>query len=163
MTAGPFIFPDAAAIAAAIAPLRAQGRRVVTTNGCFDIIHAGHVQYLFEAAACGDILIVGINSDETVRRLKGPSRPLQCEEDRVAIMAALRMVYAAFIFREDDPRAFLEIIRPDIHVKGGDYGADILEREIVEKHGGKVRIVSFKDGRSTTGIVNKMSSGIVGN
>lgn len=157
MAVGSLVFPDAAAVAVWLAPLRAAGRRIVTTNGCFDLIHAGHVQYLFEAAACGDILIVGINSDETVRRLKGETRPLQCEEDRVAIMAALRMVDAAFIFREEDPRAFLEIIRPDVHVKGGDYGADILEGPVVEKHGGEIRIVSFKDGRSTTAIVRRMT------
>ena len=153
------IFADAASVAAWIAPLRAEGKTVVTTNGCFDIIHAGHVQYLEEAAACGDILVVGLNSDESVGRLKGPSRPLQSEDDRLHIMAALRSVSAAFIFREDDPRAFIDIIKPDVHVKGGDYGADILERPVVESHGGTIRILSFKDGRSTTGIVRKMTTG----
>ncbi len=152
------VFADAAEVAAWLAPQKAAGKKVVTTNGCFDIIHAGHAQYLAEAAACGDILVVGLNSDESVKRLKGPSRPLQSENDRLEIMAAIRAVDAAFIFREDDPRAFLEIIRPDVHVKGGDYSADILERPVVESHGGTIKILSFKDGRSTTGIVRKMSS-----
>ena len=110
------VFSSAVEVVTFLAPLRAQGKKVVTTNGCFDIIHAGHVQYLYEAAAFGDILVVGINADESVQRLKGPTRPLQPEDDRVYIMGALSMVGAAFIFREDDPRNFLEIIRPDVHV-----------------------------------------------
>jgi rfaE bifunctional protein nucleotidyltransferase chain/domain len=142
-----------------LAPLRKRGKTVATTNGCFDIIHAGHIGYLVEAAALADILVVGINSDETVRKLKGPGRPLQSEEDRALIVAALRMVTCAFVFREDDPRAFLEVLKPEIHVKGGDYGADIIERPTVEKYGGRVSIVSLVPGRSTTDIVRAAARG----
>jgi rfaE bifunctional protein nucleotidyltransferase chain/domain len=149
-------FQTASEVGAAIAGLRSQGKTVVTTNGCFDIIHAGHVTYLSDAAALGDVLIVGINCDLVVRRLKGSSRPLQSEQDRLAIIASLRMVNYAFIFREDDPRAFLEIIRPDIHVKGGDYSENILEKPVVEKHGGKIKIVPFLSDHSTTSLVEKI-------
>ncbi len=141
-----------------LSSLRAAGKKIVTTNGCFDILHAGHIRYLFEAKRLGDLLVVGINSDDSVRRLKGPARPLQGENDRVMLIGSLRMVDAAFIFREDDPRAFLEILRPDIHVKGGDYGADMIEREVVERFGGTIAIVPFVKGYSTTSLVEKIRS-----
>jgi rfaE bifunctional protein nucleotidyltransferase chain/domain len=141
-----------------IAPLRAQGKTLVTTNGCFDIVHAGHIRYLSDAAAEGDMLIVGINSDESVRRLKGESRPIQPEADRALIIASLRMVFAAFIFKEDDPRAFLEVLKPDVHVKGGNYPQDIIERATVEAYGGKIKIVSLVPDCSTTGLINKLRS-----
>ncbi len=150
------VFENAEAVKNFLAPFRNKGRKVVTTNGCFDIIHAGHIQYLSEAASLGDILIVGINSDASVQKLKGPSRPLQKQQDRVMVMAALKMVGGAFVFYEPDPRAFLEIIKPDIHVKGGDYTTDIIERPIVEANGGKVAVVSFREGYSTTRIVDKI-------
>ncbi|HMD69045.1 MAG TPA: adenylyltransferase/cytidyltransferase family protein [Chitinivibrionales bacterium] len=149
-------FQNAAQVRDAIAPLRAQGKTLVTTNGCFDIIHAGHVQYLTEAAALGDILAVGINCDDVVARLKGKGRPLQNEQDRLSIVASLIMVDCAFIFREDDPREFIEILRPNIHVKGGDYSEEIIEKPVVEKFGGRIRIVSFLAGRSTTTLVERM-------
>ena len=158
MQCEPRVFIDAQAVAAYLEPFRAAGKRIVTTNGCFDLLHAGHVQYLYEAAACGDLLVVGLNSDEVVRRLKGEGRPVQNENDRASIMGALRMVDAAFIFPENDPIAFISVIRPHVHVKGGDYTADILERPAVEAHGGEVRIVSFKDGRSTTSIVQRIAA-----
>jgi len=138
------------------APLRAQGKRLVTTNGCFDLLHAGHIQYLAQAAALGGILVVGINCDAVVRRLKGAGRPLQTEQDRALIIASLRMVDASFIFTEDDPRAFLDVLKPDIHVKGGDYPDDIIERSTVEKNGGTVRILPFLPGHSTTGLIRNM-------
>jgi len=150
------IFSNPAEVRDYFSAMRSKGKKIVTTNGCFDIIHAGHIAYLYEAKSFGDILVVGLNSDESVRLLKGPSRPLQTETDRLEIMSALRMVDGAFIFREKDPRAFLDIIRPDVHVKGGDYSRDILEREVVENHGGRVEIVSFLAGHSTTSIVNRM-------
>jgi rfaE bifunctional protein nucleotidyltransferase chain/domain len=136
--------------------LRVAGKKLVTTNGCFDIIHAGHIKYLADAAALGDILAVGVNADESVRRLKGPARPINGERDRLAVIGALRMVDCAFLFREDDPRAFLEILRPDAHVKGGDYQRALIERGVVEKHGGKIEIVPFLSGYSTTGMVDKI-------
>jgi D-glycero-beta-D-manno-heptose 1-phosphate adenylyltransferase len=152
------IFSTAKEVREYFLPQREAGKKVVTTNGCFDILHVGHVQYLSEAKRCGDILIVGINSDESVRRLKGPTRPLQGENERAMLISSLKMVDAAFVFREDDPRAFLEILRPDIHVKGGDYGKDLLEREVVEKFGGKIQIVPFVKGYSTTSLVDKIQA-----
>jgi rfaE bifunctional protein nucleotidyltransferase chain/domain len=151
-------FQTAAQVHDAIAPLRAQGKTLVTTNGCFDIIHAGHVQYLAEAAALGDILVVGVNCDDVVARLKGKGRPLQSEQDRISIVASLVMVDCAFIFREDDPREFLEILRPDVHAKGGDYSNNIIEKPVVEKFGGRIHIVSFLAGRSTTSLVRRIRS-----
>ena len=145
-------------LAAYLAPFRAQGKTLVTTNGCFDIIHSGHVRYLAEAASLGDILVVGVNSDATVRSLKGAGRPIRKEDDRVRVVAALAMVDAAFIFPENDPRTFIEVLKPDIHVKGGDYGADIIERETVERFGGRVAIVSYVQGYSTTSFVKRIQS-----
>ena len=150
------VLQTALEVKTAIADARKQGKTLVTTNGCFDIIHAGHIQYLSEAAGLGDILVVGINCDKVVTSLKGPGRPLQKEQDRAAIVASLRMVDYAFIFREDDPRAFLEILRPDIHVKGGDYSEKIIEKPVVEKYGGKIRIVSYVQGLSTTSLVERI-------
>jgi glycerol-3-phosphate cytidylyltransferase len=150
------VFPGPHEVRDYFSSLRASGKKLVTTNGCFDILHAGHVRYLNDAKRLGDILVVGVNSDGSVRKLKGPRRPLQGENDRALLIASLRMVDAAFIFREDDPRAFLEILRPDVHVKGGDYGADILEREVVERFGGKIEIVPFVKGYSTTSLVEKI-------
>lgn len=154
----PAVFGSVGEAAKYLAPLRAAGKRLVTTNGCFDLIHAGHVRYLEEAASLGDILVVGINSDATVRKLKGPDRPLQGENDRARIVASLKPVDCAFIFGEDDPRAFLEVLRPDVHVKGGDYPQNIIERPVVEKHGGEVRIVSMHAGFSTSSIVGRIRS-----
>ncbi|MFP4418485.1 MAG: D-glycero-beta-D-manno-heptose 1-phosphate adenylyltransferase [Fibrobacterota bacterium] len=152
------VFENAEAVKNFLAPLRQLGKKVVTTNGCFDIIHAGHIQYLSEAASLGDLLVVGINSDSSVRMLKGPSRPLQSEIDRATVMAALKMVSASFIFNQADPRTFLDIIKPEIHVKGGDYTADIIEAPTVQSYGGKVAIVSFREGYSTSRIVEKIKN-----
>jgi glycerol-3-phosphate cytidylyltransferase len=151
-----FVFTNAFEVRDYFATRRASGCKLITTNGCFDILHAGHVDYLFKAKKFGDILVVGLNSDDSVGRLKGPARPVQNENDRLLLMGSLRMVDGAFIFREDDPRAFLEILKPDVHVKGGDYSRDILERKVVERHGGRIEIVSFLQGHSTTSIVEKI-------
>jgi rfaE bifunctional protein nucleotidyltransferase chain/domain len=137
-------------------PLRARGKTLVTTNGCFDIVHSGHILYLTEAAGLGDLLVVGVNADATVAKLKGKGRPVRDQDDRVRVIAALGMVDGAFIFCEDDPRAFLDVLRPDVHVKGGDYGGDILERETVERHGGRVAILSYAEGFSTSSLVRKI-------
>jgi D-glycero-beta-D-manno-heptose 1-phosphate adenylyltransferase len=151
------VFADAHECAAWLAPLRAAGKKLVTTNGCFDILHSGHIQYLTEAACQGDLLVVGVNADATVRRLKGSDRPVRGENDRVLTVAALSMVDAAFIFTEDDPRTFIEVLKPDLHVKGGDYsGREIIERESVERNGGKVLFLSYVQGISTTALVKKM-------
>ena len=143
-----------------ITPLRKKGKTVVTTNGCFDILHSGHVQYLSDAAACGDILIVGINSDSSVKKLKGSTRPVQCEIDRAFILGSLKMVDYVFIFSEPDPCLFLDIIKPDIHVKGGDYTPEKLpETAVVEKHGGKIVIVPFLPGHSTSSVIQRITTG----
>lgn len=142
-----------------VTPLRKSGKRLVTTNGCFDILHAGHVSYLQEAAKLGDLLVVGINADSTVSQLKGPQRPLQKEMDRTYLIASLKMIDCAFIFREKDPCVFLDVLKPDIHVKGGDYNPEKLpEKDVVERNGGKIIILPFLDGYSTSRIVNKILS-----
>lgn len=142
-----------------VSSLRKEGKTLVTTNGCFDLIHAGHIQYLADAASLGDLLVVGINSDSSVSRLKGPSRPIQNELDRALLIGSLKMVDFTFIFDENDPIAFLDVLKPDIHVKGGDYVPERLpEKTIVEKNGGKIVIVPFTTGHSTTSIVKKIIS-----
>jgi glycerol-3-phosphate cytidylyltransferase len=137
-----------------IEPLRKSGKTCVTTNGCFDLLHSGHIRYLHDAAMLGDILVVGINSDRSVSRLKGPARPVQKEHDRAFIVGSLKMVDYVFIFPEPDPCAFLERLKPDIHVKGGDYTPEKLpETSVVEKHGGRIAIVPFINGYSTTSLI----------
>lgn len=151
------LFDSVLELSKVVTQLKDEGKKIVTTNGCFDLLHTGHISYLSEAAAFGDILIIGINSDKIVENLKGAGRPVQKERDRAFIIASLKMVDFTFVFSEPDPREFLKILKPDIHVKGGDYTPEQLpEKEIVEAHGGKVKIVSFVDGYSTTSIVNKI-------
>jgi rfaE bifunctional protein nucleotidyltransferase chain/domain len=137
---------------------QACGERVVFTNGVFDILHVGHTRYLREAKSLGDRLVVGINSDESVRRLKGPTRPINPELDRAEVMASLDFVDGVTIFADDTPIPLLRILRPDIHAKGGDYKTpDALpETEVVRAYGGDVVILQLVDGKSTTGIVKKM-------
>ena len=138
--------------------LRLEGKRVVTTNGCFDLLHVGHVTYLEKARAFGDVLIVGINSDESVKRLKGPQRPLQTALDRAQILAALRAVDAVCVFTEDTPVEWLKMVKPDVHVKGGDYKpADMPETEALKAWGARVEIIPFVDGHSTSSLVAKAS------
>lgn len=135
-----------------------QGRRLAFTNGVFDILHAGHVSYLRQARELGDLLIVGVNSDESVRRLgKGPNRPVNPLEDRIAVLEALRWVDGAVAFDEDTPEALIAILKPEVHVKGGDYRAeDLPETKIVRGYGGEVVILPFLEGRSTTGILERL-------
>ncbi len=134
-------------------------RRVVFTNGCFDILHVGHVRYLQEARRLGDYLVVGINSDASVKRIKGPSRPLQNERDRLEIIAALECVNLATIFDEDTPEKLIEIVRPDILVKGGDWSIDkIVGAKFVLSYGGEVKSLQFIPGHSTTNIIEKMQN-----
>lgn len=135
----------------ALAPLRADGSQIVFTNGCFDLLHVGHLDTLASAKAQGDILIVGLNSDSSVRGLKGPSRPLQPETERAQILAALSCVDYVVIFGEQTPLELLAILRPDVHVKGGDYLASQLpETPLVESWGGRVHIAPVAHGRSTS-------------
>ena len=134
-----------------------KGRKVVFTNGCFDILHVGHVRYLQEARAQGDLLVVGLNSDASVRELKGPERPLQSEDDRAEIMAGLGCVDFATVFTEQDPFNLIDLIRPDVLVKGGDWTVDkIIGGPLVQSYGGTVKSLNFSEGKSTTNIVEKM-------
>ena len=132
-----------------------RGRRLVFTNGVFDLLHAGHVRYLAEARALGDLLLVGVNSDASVRTLgKGPDRPVNPQEDRVAVLEALRAVDGAVVFDESTPLALIEVLRPRVHVKGGDYDAETLpETPLVRGYGGEVVILPLLAGRSTTGLL----------
>jgi D-beta-D-heptose 7-phosphate kinase/D-beta-D-heptose 1-phosphate adenosyltransferase len=133
-------------------------RRIVFTNGVFDILHAGHVQLLRQAKALGDVLVVGVNSDESVRRLKGPRRPVNREQDRLALIAAIDVVDYAFIFGEDSPAEAIRSLRPDVHVKGGDYTEDSLpEIGAVREVGAEVRILPLLHGRSTTKVIQRIS------
>lgn len=137
-----------------------QGRRLVFTNGVFDLLHAGHVGYLAEARSLGDLLIVGLNSDASVRGLgKGPDRPINPQGDRLAVIEALRAVDGALVFDESTPLALIERLRPEIHVKGGDYDAETLpETPLVRSYGGEIVILPTLAGRSTTNILRKARS-----
>lgn len=140
---------------------RAEGKKIVATNGCFDILHIGHATYLEAAKAQGDVLIVGINSDDSVRAIKGPLRPINSEIDRASLVAALESVDAVYIFKETDALRFLSIVKPDVYVKGGDYNIDTInqpERRLVEQLGGKVLVLSGVPGVSTSKILKKISS-----
>ncbi|TDG15852.1 bifunctional D-glycero-beta-D-manno-heptose-7-phosphate kinase/D-glycero-beta-D-manno-heptose 1-phosphate adenylyltransferase HldE [Seongchinamella unica] len=142
----------------AVADARSHGEKVVFTNGCFDIIHAGHVTYLDEARRQGDRLIVGVNSDESVRRLKGKGRPINPEERRMAVLAGLEAVDWVVSFADDTPRTLLEALKPDVLVKGGDYAGkeEVVGWEIVEGYGGEVKVLSVVDDLSTTAIVTRI-------
>lgn len=137
---------------------QAAGERIVFTNGVFDILHVGHTRYLREAQALGDRLVVGINSDESVRRLKGPTRPINSELDRAEVIASLDFVDGVTVFADDTPISLLSVLKPDIHAKGGDYKTpDALpETAVVRAYGGDVVILQLVDGKSTTKIVKKM-------
>ncbi len=133
------------------------GKKLVFTNGCFDILHIGHVRYLQEAKNCGDLLVVALNSDRSVKELKGPERPLQSEGDRAEILAGLKSVDYTFIFDEATPIKSIEALKPDVLVKGGDWPIpEIVGSDFVLKNGGEVKSLSFTEGRSTTNVVNKM-------
>jgi len=139
------------------ARLRAEGRRLVFTNGCFDILHVGHVRYLSEARRLGDALLVAINSDASVRALKGAGRPILNESERAEILAALEAVDFVTVFEEESPRALISEVLPDVLVKGGDYRPDEIHgREEVERAGGRVLSLPFVEGASTTGIIERI-------
>jgi rfaE bifunctional protein nucleotidyltransferase chain/domain len=140
-----------------VARERAAGRRIVFTNGVFDILHPGHVRYLQRAHALGDLLIVGLNADESVRRNKGAARPIVPEEERAEMLAALACVDAVVIFGEDIPDEIIRLVQPDILVKGADWAADqIVGRDTVEARGGKVIRMPVEEGFSTTALVERI-------
>ena len=142
------------------AAMRAHGKKLVVTNGCFDLLHPGHVVYLESARNLGDALLIGVNGDDSVRQLKGEGRPVNPEADRAAVLSALQSVDGACIFAEKTATRFLAAARPDIYVKGGDYTLESLnqdERRAVESGGGKIVILPFVPGKSTTAILAKIS------
>jgi D-beta-D-heptose 7-phosphate kinase/D-beta-D-heptose 1-phosphate adenosyltransferase len=148
---------DVFQLAARVASYRRAGRRIVFTNGCFDILHRGHITYLNRAKALGDVLIVGLNSDDSVRRLKGPNRPINSLEDRAQILAALSCIDHIVSFNSDTPRELIRVIRPDIFVKGGDYSRQTLpEASLVEELGGEVEILPYLENHSTTSIIERI-------
>jgi len=143
-----------------LAGWRHVGEKVVFTNGVFDLLHRGHVEYLEEAAGLGDRLVVGINADASVRRLKGDQRPLVPEHERAELVAALQCVDLCVIFDEDTPERLIRDVEPDVLVKGGDWALDrIVGREFVESRGGRVLTVPVREGHSTTALVARIRSG----
>ena len=148
---------NASILKSLLAGERQRGRKIVFTNGCFDLLHVGHVKYLQSARQLGDLLVLGLNSDNSIRRLKGESRPLINQDERAHILAALDCIDYVVIFDEDTPELLIEELKPDILVKGGDYTPDgVVGRDIVESYGGRVEIIQFVDGKSTTNIINKI-------
>lgn len=144
-------------LAALLDQERGKGRQVVFTNGCFDLLHAGHVKYLQAARRLGDLLVLGLNSDASVRRLKGPKRPLIAEEERSHILAALDCIDYVCLFDEDTPLELITALKPQILVKGGDYTPEgVVGKDIVESYGGRVELIPFVDGKSTTSIIEKI-------
>ena len=140
-----------------VSALRKAGKRVVFTNGCFDLLHIGHVRYLKRARSLGDALVVGVNSDRSVRRLKGRGRPLTPERERAEILASLSFIDYVTIFDEETPLELISEIRPDILVKGSDYGrGEIAGADVVEEGGGKVVRIPLVEGRSTKGLIRKI-------
>ncbi|HEU4333659.1 MAG TPA: D-glycero-beta-D-manno-heptose 1-phosphate adenylyltransferase [Candidatus Eisenbacteria bacterium] len=138
------------------AAARARGQTFVFTNGCFDLIHPGHVALLREAKAQGHYLLVGINSDRSVRGLKGPGRPVQNEADRAVVLAAMRDVDGVVVFDEETPAKIIEALKPDVLVKGGDYTPDtVVGREVVETNGGRVHIVPLVEGKSSSALSSR--------
>ena len=140
---------------------KSAGRRVVATNGCFDLIHVGHVRFLREARALGDSLVVGLNGNASVRELKGAGRPVNPEADRAEVLAALGCVDAVVVFPEKRATRFLEVAQPDIYVKGGDYRAEDLdadEQAIVKKAGGQVKVLQLTPGKSTSAVLAKVKT-----
>jgi D-beta-D-heptose 7-phosphate kinase/D-beta-D-heptose 1-phosphate adenosyltransferase len=141
---------------------RSDNQLIVFTNGCFDILHRGHVDYLSEAKQLGDKLIIGLNSDNSVKAVKGVDRPFVPQEDRAIILANLLSVDAVVIFEEESPFNLIHRIKPDVLVKGGDYSpADVVGRDVVEENGGKLVIIPFITGKSSSGIIQKIRSNII--
>jgi D-beta-D-heptose 7-phosphate kinase/D-beta-D-heptose 1-phosphate adenosyltransferase len=145
-------------LAALSASLKAGGKRIVTINGAFDLLHAGHLKILQEARTQGDALIVGLNSDTSVRGHKGPTRPIVGEADRAALLLALRSVDYVHIFDEPIPNAFLEAIRPDVHVNGAEYGEHCVEADTVRRGGGRLHLVERTDGVATSALIERIAT-----
>ncbi len=136
--------------------IKASKKSIATLNGSFDLLHAGHLEIIYQASLQADVLIVLLNTDASIKRYKGETRPIISLEDRCQMMAALSFVDYVISFDEDDPRKMLSIIEPDVHVNGSEYGEDCIESEVVKKGGGKVHVVSLVDGLSTSNIIEKI-------
>lgn len=148
---------DTVALQGALSAFRLEGRRIVFTNGCFDILHAGHVRYLRAARGLGDVLVLGLNSDASVRRLKGKDRPFNVVEDRAEVLAGLECVDLVIEFEQDTPEELIQSVQPDILVKGADWrGKGVAGAEFVERHGGEVQFIDLLQGRSTTGLADRI-------
>jgi len=146
-------------IKAIVLGARNNGKRIAFTNGCFDLLHRGHVHVLRAAKACADLLIVGINSDESVKQIKGPMRPVLAESDRCELLGAMEMVDFVILFNEPDPYQLIAAIRPDVLVKGGDWNSEkIIGAELVEEAGGSVVVVPYIKGFSTTEIIERITN-----
>ena len=145
----------------AIEKWRSEDKVIVFTNGCFDIIHRGHIEYIANAKKMGDILVLGLNSDQSVKMLKGPDRPYVSQSDRAYILSQLIPVDAVSIFEEDTPLKLIKLVKPDVLVKGGDYSLDeIVGKNVVEKYGGNVVAIPLVEGKSTTGLIEKIRNSI---
>jgi rfaE bifunctional protein nucleotidyltransferase chain/domain len=156
MTYGPKFSP-VSVLAEQLSSLRREGKRVVFTNGCFDLLHPGHIHTLTQAKALGDVLVVAINSDASVKRLKGERRPILDQDERVAMLSALSAVDYVTVFAEETPLEAIRLLLPDVLVKGGDWGADsVVGRDVVEANGGKVVLIPYQSGFSTTGIIERV-------
>ncbi len=146
-----------AAIAQKVARWKKEGKKIVFSNGCFDILHRGHIEYLAKASSLGDILIIGLNADISVKRIKGQTRPINDEQARAILMAALSFVDAVVLFEEDTPYNLINLIRPDFLVKGKDYKAkDVVGYDILREYGGRVKTIKLVDGYSTSDIEKKI-------
>jgi rfaE bifunctional protein nucleotidyltransferase chain/domain len=153
------LFP-AAALAKRLESLRREGKRIVFTNGCFDLLHPGHIHTLTQAKARGDVLVVAINSDASVKRLKGEQRPILNQEERAVTLSALSVIDYVTIFAEDTPLEVIRLLLPDVLVKGSDWGADaVVGREVVEANGGEVVLIPYQTGFSTTDIIERIVTG----
>jgi len=146
-----------------IETLKAQGKRIVFTNGCFDLLHPGHARYLYAARQLGDYLVVAVNTDRSVKIIKGASRPVQSQDERMELLAALSFVDAVVLFDEDNPLNLIEHLVPDVLVKGGDWTEDrIVGADVVRKAGGTVKSLPFVTGYSTTALIEKIKNTLVG-
>lgn len=153
------IFITQGQISEVVKTIRADGESIVVTNGCFDILHAGHVRYLAQTKACADKLILLMNSDKSVKALKGEGRPINNENDRAEVLCALAAVDYVVVFDEQSPASLIDLIKPDVYTKGGDYTLDTLpEKDVVVKNNIRVEFIKFVDGKSTTNIINKINN-----
>lgn len=153
------IFITQGQISEVVKTIRADGESIVVTNGCFDILHAGHVRYLAQTKACADKLILLMNSDKSVKALKGEGRPINNENDRAEVLCALAAVDYVVVFDEQSPASLIDLIKPDVYTKGGDYTLGTLpEKDVVVKNNIRVEFIKFVDGKSTTNIINKINN-----